>query len=70
MRVSHDYSVGNLVYAENTGIYRKLYYDKQGPYRINEVFTNGTVLLQRDAINEQINIIRLVPYFDSVDTLT
>ena len=42
-RVMHDYTVGNLVYAETTGTYHRLDNKKQGPYRITEVFTNGTV---------------------------
>ena len=37
-KVTHDYAIGNQVYVEMNGIYRKLDYRKQGPYRINEVF--------------------------------
>ena len=33
-RVTHNYAVAYLVYAEMVGIYRKLYYKNQGPYRI------------------------------------
>ena len=33
-KVNHDYTVGNLVYAEMTGINRKLGYYKYGPYKI------------------------------------
>ena len=39
----NDYAIDNLVYMEETGIYHKLGYKKQGPYIINEVSTNGTV---------------------------
>ena len=42
-RVEHDYQIGDQVYVEMTGIYRKIDYRKQVPYRINEVFTNGKV---------------------------
>ena len=42
-RVTHDHAVGNRVYVEMTGIYRKIDCKKQGPYRITEVFTHGTV---------------------------
>ena len=45
-RVMHDYTISNRVYFEITGIYRKLCYKKQGPYRITEVFSNGTVRVQ------------------------
>ena len=63
-RVMHDYTIGNQVYVEITGIYRKLYYKKQGPYRIIEVFSNGTVRVQRGQVNERINISHLKPRFD------
>ena len=42
-RVTHDYKISDQVYAEMTGIYRKLDYKKQGMYRITEVFTKCTV---------------------------
>ena len=61
--VTHDYKVGNLVYSEITGIYCKLYNKKKGPYRIIEVFTNGTFLFQRVPVNEHINIRWLRPHF-------
>ena len=34
----HDYAIGDRVYVGMTGIYRKLDYKKQGPYRMAEVF--------------------------------
>ena len=58
-RVTYDYAVGDLVYVEMTGIYRKLDYKKQGTYRIKEVFTNGTVEVQQGQVNECINIRRV-----------
>ena len=33
-RVRYDYAIGNLVYVDNTDIYRKLDYNKQGPHII------------------------------------
>ena len=36
-RVTHDYTIGNQVYVEMTGIYLKLDYRKQRPYIITEV---------------------------------
>ena len=41
-QVRHDYSVSNIVYVENTVIFHRLDYNKQGPYIITEVFINGT----------------------------
>ena len=46
-QVTHEYAIGDRVYVEITGNYRKLDYKKQGPYRITEVFTNVTVQVQR-----------------------
>ena len=47
----HDYAIGDRVYVEMTGIYRKLDYKKKVPYRITEVFTNATVLFQWGQVN-------------------
>ena len=33
-QVTHEYAIRNLVFLDMTGIYRKLNYSKQGPYRI------------------------------------
>ena len=63
-RVTHDYAIGNQVYVEMTGIYHKLDYKEKGPYRITEVFTNGTVRVQNEQVNERINTRRLNPHFD------
>ena len=41
-RVTHDYTIGYLVYLEMTGIYWKLDFTKHGLYIITEVFTNST----------------------------
>ena len=63
-QVTHDYAVGDQVFVEMTGIYLKLNYKKQGPYRINEVFTNCTVWVQREQVNERINTRQLKPHFN------
>ena len=63
-QVTHDYAIGNQVYAEITGIYHKLDYKKQVHYIIPEVFTNGTVQFQQGQVNGIINIRRLNPYFN------
>ena len=55
-QVMHDYAIGNLVYVENTGIYQKLDYKKQGQYIITEVFTRGIVQLQRGNMNKRIHV--------------
>ena len=62
-QVTHDYAIGDQVYVEMIGIYRKLDYKRQGPYIITEVFTNSKVWVQRVQANERINIRRLKPHF-------
>ena len=41
--VTHGFEVGDIVYVEMTGIYLKIDYNEQGPYRITEVFINRAV---------------------------
>ena len=63
-RIDYDYQVGDLVYITKDGIYRKLDCPKMGPFPITDVFADGTVRIQRDAVNERINIRRLEPHFE------
>ena len=63
-RFTHDYAIGDQFYVEMKVIYRKLYYKKQGLYIITELFTNGTVRVQRGQVNGRIKIRRLKPHFD------
>ena len=63
-RVDYDYSVGDQVYIVKDKIHRKLDGPKTGPYPITNVYTNGTVRIQRGLINERLNIRRLEPHFD------
>ena len=55
-QVTHDYAVGDSVYIKIDGIKRKLDNKKKGPYRITQIYTNGTVRVQRGTVNERINI--------------
>ena len=59
MRLIHEYAVGNLLYVDMTGIYHKLDYKKYGTYIITEVFTNGTVSVNKGQVNKKKNIILL-----------
>ena len=60
-RISHDYKINDRVYVTSFDVKRKLH-SKKGPYTINQVFTNGTVLIQRSPlVEERINIRRLFP---------
>ena len=63
-RVDFDYKVGGKVLIVKSGILRKAEDKNEGPYAITDVFTNGTVRIQRGNLNERINIRRLHPYFE------
>ena len=62
-RIDYDYKVGQQVYVVTDGVQRKLDRPKTGPFEITEVFTNGTVRIQRGAVDERINIRSLEPHF-------
>ena len=66
-RLPYDYVVGSkcLIINEINGeIQRKARDKHEGPYTVTQVYTNGTVRIQRGAINERINIRRLTPFFE------
>jgi hypothetical protein len=45
----------------------KLAPPREGPYQVERVFANGTLLIQRGAISERVNIQRVTPYFEHED---
>ena len=61
-RVDHDYEVNDQVLIYRDGIYRKLEGPFLGPYNIVQIYTNGTVRIQRGTVTERINICRLTPF--------
>ena len=63
-RKDYDYQIGTQVYIVKDGILRKLSCPKEGPYPVTDVFTNGTVRIQRGPVNERMNIRRLEPHFE------
>ena len=63
-RVDFDFQVGNKVYIKKDGVIHKLGSPKLGPFEITDVFTNGTVCIQRGHVNKRINICRLEPHFE------
>ena len=63
-RIDFDYKVGQKVLVVKGGILRKSEVPYDGPYRITDVYTNGTVRIQRGTVNKRINIRRLHPYFE------
>ena len=64
-RIDYDYRVGQKVLLIKDGtILRKAEDPYEGPYVITDVYTNGTVRIQRGTLNERLNIRRLHPYFE------
>ena len=62
LRVDHDYHIGDKVLVTDQDIHRKLNCPTKGPYNIIQIYTNGTVRVQRGAVTERINIRRCIPY--------
>ena len=65
-RLEHEYRVGDKVPLEKTRNNLQLFAPRTGPYRITEIYANGTVRLQRGVINERVNIRRLTSYNERV----
>lgn len=66
-RIDFDYVVGSkaMIVKATDGSHLPKAEDKnEGPYLVTQVFSNGTVRLQRGSINERLNIRRLTPYFE------
>jgi len=54
--IDFDYQVGQQVYVIKDGIFCKLDGPKYGPFPITDIFTNGTVGIQRGSVSKRINI--------------
>jgi hypothetical protein len=66
-RLPYDYKIGHkcLIIKNINGERLPKADDRnKGPYAITEVYTNGTVRIQKGSISERINIRRLTPYFE------
>ena len=64
-RVDFDWAVGDKCLIIQDGTQRKAADKNVGPYVVTSVHTIGTVRIQRDTVNERMNIRRLRPYFDT-----
>ena len=63
-RVDYDYAIGDKVLITYDGVRRKLTPRREGPYDVIQVYTNGTVKIQRGPLRERINIRRLTPFVE------
>ena len=61
-RIDYDYRVGDKVLLYKDGMLRKTQSPMEGPYEIIEVYTNGTVKIQRGIVQERLNIRRIKPF--------
>ena len=68
-RVDYDYQIGDKILIRKDGILRKTEsrYDSE-PWTITSVHTNGTIRVERGTKSERINIRRVTPYFENVET--
>jgi hypothetical protein len=64
---SYDYKVGDRILLTDARKGSKLSPPREGPYLVEQVFTNGTILIQRGAVSERVNIRREIPYFKRED---
>ncbi|DBA04493.1 TPA: hypothetical protein N0F65_011041 [Lagenidium giganteum] len=62
-RIDHRYNVGDWVLVlKDKGRLNKLEQPTEGPFAILQVHDNGTIVIQRAAYEETINIRRVAPY--------
>jgi hypothetical protein len=67
-RISHDYKVGDKVLLKKPGKHlRKLEAPRTGSYTVTAIYTNGTMCIQKDKVNERVNIRIFFPYFENAD---
>jgi hypothetical protein len=66
-RKSYDYKVGDCILLTDARKRSKLSPPCEGPYLVEQVFTNGTILIQRGAVSERVNIRRVTPKFERED---
>ena len=62
-KTPHGYSVGDKAYLLLNKLLGKNAIDREGPYEVIDVFTNGTVAIRRGALIQTVSIRRLVPHF-------
>jgi putative ribosome biogenesis GTPase RsgA len=66
-RKDHNYNVGDQILLTDSRKRSKLAPPREGPYLVERVFTNGTILIRRGAISDRVNIRRVIPFFERED---
>jgi transposase InsO family protein len=64
-RIEHTYKPGDLVTLAKPGILRKMSTPRQGPYKVVQVYTNGTIRIRRDHVSDRVNIRRVQQYYET-----
>ena len=62
-QIPDKHKIGDKVHLLKNVLVRKNDLDREGPYDVIDVHTNGTVAIRRGAIVQTANIRRLLPYF-------
>ena len=65
-RIEHDYAVGDLVSLVKAE-FSKAEADREGPYEIIRVHTNGTVTVRKDRVEKRLNIRQCTPWYAKSD---
>jgi hypothetical protein len=63
----HNYKVGDQILLTDSQKRSKLAPPRKGPYLVERVFTNGTILIRRGAISDRVNIPCITPFFKRED---
>lgn len=63
-RINYEYKVGDKVLLARPGILRKLSTPRTGPYQVQQVFSNGTINIQKGVVIQRVNIRRVSPYHE------
>ena len=69
-RIDFDYRVGQNILIVHMDIQRKLDSPTTGPYKITDVFSNGTVCIRRGNVLERLNIRRINPYHKRTENVS
>ena len=64
-RIPHTYRVGDKFILKKDA--NKYETDKEGPYDVLQVNTNGTIVYQKGAVIDTVNIRRCTPYYETTE---